>query len=228
MYGYPLVIIADDDHEQLKSLKAALENDQFDVRIAFDGEQALKLCKRYQPQFLVANTHLSELNGFELCKIIKDDPQFGQLKVLLITHTPSEAEESMAFDLGASAYLAKPIRPMAFLKRLYSLIKRKPEKTVESVVFDDGRLVLEPNKTSIRLLGNEVHLPAKTFELLMFLASNPERVYSRDELMQNLWSRDEEINARTVDVHIRKIREKTGEKYILTIKGVGYKFISYN
>lgn len=227
-YGYPLVIIADDDHEQLKSLKGVLENNQFDVRVAFDGKQALQLCRRFHPQILIVNTQLSELNGLDLCQLLKEDPEFNQLKIVLISQTPNEVEESLAFDLGANAYLSKPIRPLAFQKRLESLIRKKPEKILESVIFDDGRLVLEPSKTSIRLSGNQMHLPAKTFELLLFLATNPEKVYSRDELMSELWRQEDEINARTVDVHIRKIRKKTGEKYILTIKGVGYKFITYN
>ena len=218
------VLLADDNLESLKNLKGLLEKEGYDVRVAFDGKQAHYLARKFSPDVVIADVKLPEMDGFSLCQALRQEPEFQTTLIILLSETNNEWEEMTAFDCLANAYLSKPLKSLAFLSRLKGLLRRKPNQVPRQLVLDSGKLVVEPTTSSLQVEGNDIHLPSKTFEIFMFLASNPETVYSRDELLLHLWGSDDEINARTIDVHIRKIRQKMGERYIHTIKGVGYKF----
>jgi two-component system, OmpR family, alkaline phosphatase synthesis response regulator PhoP len=144
--------------------------------------------------------------------------------VVFLTARSEEYSEVAAFDIGADDYITKPIKPRALMSRISALFRRDSKKSSPSNIINVGDLTIDRTSYTISVKGKEINLPKKEFELLYFLAQNPNKVFSREDLLQNIWGSDVYVLARTVDVHIRKVREKIGEDYITTVKGVGYKF----
>lgn len=144
--------------------------------------------------------------------------------VVFLTARSEEYSEVAAFDVGADDYITKPIKPRALMSRISALFRRDVKKTAPSTQISIGELTIDRTSYTIKIRNKEINLPKKEFELLYFLAQNPNKVFSREDLLQNIWGTDVYVLARTVDVHIRKVREKIGEDFITTVKGVGYKF----
>jgi two-component system alkaline phosphatase synthesis response regulator PhoP len=170
------------------------------------------------------------MDGVEACRQLRTLPEMLNTYIIFLTARTEEYSEVAAFDVGADDYLTKPIKPRALMSRINGLFRREAQRAATT---DDGGEVLTINefvidRTSYTLTkeGKEIALPKKEFELLFFLAQNPNKVYNRDELLQNIWGSDVYVLARTVDVHIRRVREKIGDNYIRTVKGVGYKFVA--
>jgi two-component system alkaline phosphatase synthesis response regulator PhoP len=164
------------------------------------------------------------MDGVEACRQIREMPQFKETFIIFLTARSEEYSEVASFDAGASDYINKPIKPRALLSRISAFFRRQGvgTKDTNKLVFKD--LVIDRASYTVTLKGENLLLPKKEFELLSFLAASPNKVFSRDELLQNIWGSDVYVLARTVDVHVRKVREKIGEAYINTVKGVGYKF----
>jgi two-component system alkaline phosphatase synthesis response regulator PhoP len=151
-------------------------------------------------------------------------PELANTFIVFLTARAEEYSEVAAFDVGADDYILKPIKPRALMSRISALFRRESKKTNTSAQIKIGDLVIDRTSYTIKVKGQEINLPKKEFELLFFLAQSPNKVFSRDDLLQNIWGTDVYVLARTVDVHIRKVREKIGDDYITTVKGVGYKF----
>ncbi|MCW5909799.1 MAG: response regulator transcription factor [Cyclobacteriaceae bacterium] len=218
------VLVVDDEEPILELLKYNLEKQGYDVRTAADGQQAVDQAKKFHPDLVLLDIMMPKMDGVEACRQIRAIPELINTYIVFLTARAEEYSEVAAFDVGADDYILKPIKPRALMSRISALFRRDSKKKNTSSQIKIGDLVIDRTSYTIQIKGKEVSLPKKEFELLFFLAQNPNKVFSRDDLLQNIWGSDVYVLARTVDVHIRKVREKIGDDYITTVKGVGYKF----
>jgi two-component system alkaline phosphatase synthesis response regulator PhoP len=218
------ILVVDDEEPILELLKYNLEKEGYDVRAANDGQQAVETAKKFHPDLVLLDIMMPKMDGVEACRQIRAMPELVNTFIIFLTARTEEYSEIAAFDGGADDYIQKPIKPRALMSRISALFRRDSKKKNESSQIKVGDLTIDRSSYTIKVKGREVSLPKKEFELLFFLAQNPNKVFNRDELLQNIWGSDVYVLARTVDVHIRKVREKIGEDYISTVKGVGYKF----
>lgn len=217
-------LIVDDDEDILELLQYNLEKEGYEVKTAADGIQAVDIARTFLPNLVLLDIMMPRQDGIETCRQLREIEELSDTYILFLTARSEEYSEVAAFDIGADDYITKPIKPRALMSRINALFRREAKKKNDEtrIVVDD----LEIDKSSyiVSVKGKEINLPRKEFELLYFLVQSPNKVFSRDDLLQNIWGSDVYVLARTVDVHIRKVREKIGEGYITTIKGVGYKF----
>lgn len=218
------ILVVDDEGDILELLKYNLSKEGYEVKTALDGVKAVDIAKSFVPDLILLDIMMPKQDGVETCRQIRELPELINVFVIFLTARSEEYSEVAAFEMGADDYITKPIKPRALVSRINALFRRESKKKKESHKVTIGDLVVD--RSSYTVLAGEkiITLPKKEFELLFFLAQNPGKVFSRDELLQNIWGTDVYVLARTVDVHIRKVREKIGEGYISTIKGVGYKF----
>ncbi|MFT5953468.1 MAG: two-component system alkaline phosphatase synthesis response regulator PhoP [Cyclobacteriaceae bacterium] len=163
-------------------------------------------------------------DGVETCRQLRENPELANSFIIFLTARSEEYSEVAAFDMGADDYITKPIKPRALVSRINALFRRESKKKKNSTKISIEGLEIDRGSYTVLLNEKNINLPKKEFELLHFLAQNAGKVFSRDELLQNIWGTDVYVLARTVDVHIRKVREKIGDNFIVTVKGVGYKF----
>jgi two-component system alkaline phosphatase synthesis response regulator PhoP len=218
------VLVVDDEEPILELLKYNLEKQGYDVRTAIDGQVAVDTARKFHPDLVLLDIMMPKMDGVEACRQIRAIPELANTFIVFLTARSEEYSEVAAFDVGADDYITKPIKPRALMSRISALFRRDSKKKGSSNQIKIGDLVIDRTSYTIKLKGTEISLPKKEFELLFFLAQNPNKVFSRDDLLQNIWGSDVYVLARTVDVHIRKVREKIGDDYITTVKGVGYKF----
>lgn len=218
------VLVVDDEEPILELLKYNLEKQGYDVKTATDGQIAVDIAKRFHPDLVLLDIMMPKMDGVEACRQLRAMPELQNTFIVFLTARSEEYSEVAAFDVGADDYITKPIKPRALMSRITALFRRESKKKSASNQIKIGELLIDRTSYTIRLKGKEISLPKKEFELLFFLAQNPNKVFSRDDLLQNIWGSDVYVLARTVDVHIRKVREKIGDEYITTVKGVGYKF----
>lgn len=218
------VLVVDDEESILELLKYNLEKQGYDVRTALDGQIGVDIAKKFHPDLVLLDIMMPKMDGVEACRLIKAMPELSNTYVVFLTARSEEYSEVAAFDVGADDYITKPIKPRALMSRIQALFRRDSKKKNTSGQIKIGDLQIDRVSYTIKIKDREISLPKKEFELLFFLAQNPNKVFSRDDLLQNIWGTDVYVLARTVDVHIRKVREKIGDDYITTVKGVGYKF----
>ena len=219
------VLVVDDEEPILELLKYNLERNDFEVKTAKDGFKAIEIAKKFIPDLVLLDIMMPKMDGVETCRLLRDIPSLQDSYIVFLTARSEEYSEVAAFDVGADDYITKPIKPRALMSRLNALFRRNHKKSKSTEVITVGDMVINKGSYTVKLKDKEINLPKKEFELLFFLATNPNTVFSREDLLQNIWGSDVYVLARTVDVHIRKVREKIGEDYISTIKGVGYKFL---
>ncbi|HZY80385.1 MAG TPA: response regulator transcription factor [Cyclobacteriaceae bacterium] len=218
------VLVVDDEEPILELLKYNLEKQGYDVRTAIDGQVAVDTARKFHPDLVLLDIMMPKMDGVEACRQIRAIPELANTFIVFLTARSEEYSEVAAFDVGADDYITKPIKPRALMSRISALFRRDSKKKSSSNQIKIGDLLIDRTSYTIKVKGREISLPKKEFELLFFLAQNPNKVFSRDDLLQNIWGSDVYVLARTVDVHIRKVREKIGDDYITTVKGVGYKF----
>lgn len=219
------VLVVDDEEPILELLKYNLEKNDYDVKIANNGIKGVEIAKKYKPDLILLDIMMPGQDGVETCRQLRDLPSIAGAYIVFLTARAEEYSEVAAFDVGADDYIVKPIKPRALMSRINAMFRRESKKKNNVARIEIGDLIIDRSSYTISIKGRgEITLPKKEFELLHFLAQNPNKVFSRDELLQNIWGSDVYVLARTVDVHIRKVREKIGEEYIKTVKGVGYKF----
>ncbi len=219
------VLVVDDEEPILELLKYNLEKDGYEVKTAQDGARAVDIAKKFIPDLVLLDIMMPKMDGVETCRQLRDMPELQKTFVVFLTARSEEYSEVAAFDIGADDYITKPIKPRALMSRISALFRRESKKSSPSSTITIDDLTIDRTSYTVTIDGREINLPKKEFELLYFLALNPNKVFGRDELLQNIWGTDVYVLARTVDVHIRKVREKIGENYITTVKGVGYKFM---
>jgi len=218
------VLVVDDEESIVELLKYNLEKGGYDVRTARDGVEGVEVAKKFIPDLVLLDIMMPKMDGVEACRLLRNLPELQKTFIIFLTARSEEYSEVAAFDVGADDYITKPIKPRALMSRIDALFRRDNKKTSQVSLITIGDLVIDRSSYTIKLDSREINLPKKEFELLYFLALNPNKVFSREDLLQNIWGSDVYVLARTVDVHIRKVREKIGDDYITTVKGVGYKF----
>jgi two-component system, OmpR family, alkaline phosphatase synthesis response regulator PhoP len=218
------VLVVDDEEPILELLKYNLEKDGYEVKTAADGMRAIEIARKFIPDLVLLDIMMPKMDGVETCRLIREIPEMQKAFVVFLTARSEEYSEVAAFDVGADDYITKPIKPRALMSRITALFRRETKKSSPASLITIGDLVIDRVSYTIKIRNKEINLPKKEFELLYFLAQNPNKVFSREDLLQNIWGTDVYVLARTVDVHIRKVREKIGEDFITTVKGVGYKF----
>ena len=218
------VLVVDDEEPILELLRYNLEKQGYDVRTAIDGQVAVDVAKKFHPDLVLLDIMMPKVDGVEACRQLRAMPELVNTYIVFLTARAEEYSEVAAFDVGADDYILKPIKPRALMSRISALFRRDSSKKNTSAQIKAGELIIDRTSYTVKLKGREISLPKKEFELLYFLAQNPNKVFSRDDLLQNIWGADVYVLSRTVDVHIRKVREKIGDDCIATVKGVGYKF----
>lgn len=219
----PKVLVVDDDPDILELLKYNLKKEGYQVEIADNGSRAVEVVKKFHPDLILLDIMMPEQDGVETCRQIREIPELGEAHITFLTARAEEYSEVAAFEAGADDYITKPIKPRALMSRISALF-RKESKSKSKPQIVAGDLTIDRSSYTVTVKDQQFTFPKKEFELLYFLAQNPNKVFGRDELLQNIWGTDVYVLARTVDVHIRKVREKIGDGYISTVKGVGYKF----
>ncbi|MHA7130282.1 response regulator transcription factor [Algoriphagus namhaensis] len=218
------VLIVDDEPDIIEILKYNLIKEGYQVETAEDGVKGVKVASKFLPDVILLDIMMPKQDGVETCLQLRAIPELKNTFIIFLTARMEEYSEVAAFDVGADDYITKPIKPRALMSRIAALFRRESKKEQEQTKIQIRDLIIDRGSYTINQNGKEISLPKKEFELLYFLAKNPNTVFSRDELLQNIWGADVFVLARTVDVHIRKVREKIGDDYIKTVKGVGYKF----
>ncbi len=218
------ILVVDDEEDIVELLEYNLKKEGYAVKTATDGAKAVEIAKGFDPDLILLDIMMPHQDGVETCRQIRENQELNHTYVIFLTARSEEYSEIAAFDVGADDYITKPIKPRALMSRINALFRRDNKKKSSNSKIKINDLVIDKTSYTVTLKNDNVTLPKKEFELLYFLAQNPGKVFSRDELLQNIWGSDVYVLARTVDVHIRKVREKIGEGYIRTVKGVGYKF----
>ncbi|AFM04137.1 response regulator with CheY-like receiver domain and winged-helix DNA-binding domain [Bernardetia litoralis DSM 6794] len=222
------VLVVDDEPDILDLLKYNLEREGYEVEIASNGEEAIKKAEFFKPELILLDIMMPKMDGVETCRLLREMPDMKDSYIIFLTARAEEYSEVAAFDVGADDYLNKPIKPRALMSRINALFRRefKKQQTQSHEVIEIADLCIDKTSYTLQKEGELIALPKKEFELIYFLAQTPNKVYNREDLLKNIWGQDVYVLARTVDVHIRRIREKIGDNYIKTVKGVGYKFMS--
>lgn len=218
------VLVVDDEEDILELLKYNLAKEGYEVKAVNSGRKAVEVAKSFLPDLVLLDIMMPHQDGVETCRQMRDMSELANTFILFLTARSEEYSEVAAFEVGADDYITKPIKPRALMSRINAFFRRESKKKKDKTKISVGRLIIDKSSYTVAVDGKEITLPKKEFELLYFLAQNPNKVFSRDDLLQNIWGSDVYVLARTVDVHIRKVREKIGEGFISTIKGVGYKF----
>ena len=216
------ILIADDEPDILEILKYNLTDEGYQVITAKDGDEALERAKFFHPDMIVLDIMMPKKNGVEVCEILRKQPAFRETLILFLTALSDDGTQVKGFEMGADDYITKPISPKVFLSKVNSLFRRI--KKTESNAISVNGLVIDPEKFLVAYNGKEYTLAKKEFELLYMLASKPGRVFLRNEILNTIWGTEVIVGDRTIDVHIRKIRQKLDLDCISTVKGVGYKF----
>lgn len=216
------VLIADDEPDILEILKYNLEKEGYAVVTAKDGDEALDKAKYTQPDLIVLDMMMPKKSGMEVCELLRAQSAFKETLIMFLTALSDETTQLKGFDTGADDYVSKPISPSVFVSKVNALLRRV--KAAENKNIQIGSLIIDPERFVVEFEGKEIMLAKKEFELLYYLASKPGRVFLRNEILSQVWGNDVIVGDRTIDVHIRKIRQKLGIDCITTVKGVGYKF----
>lgn len=218
------VLVVDDEPDILELLDYNLSKEGYVVKTAGEGRKGVEMAKQFVPDLILLDIMMPHQDGVETCRQLREISDLSHTFIIFLTARAEEYSEIAAFDVGADDYITKPIKPRALMSRINAVFRRDLKKKVETNNIVVGDLLIDRVSYTVKIKGVDVSLPKKEFELLYFLAQNPNKVFGRDDLLQNIWGSDVYVLARTVDVHIRKVREKIGEGYITTVKGVGYKF----
>jgi two-component system alkaline phosphatase synthesis response regulator PhoP len=216
------VLIADDEPDIVEILKYNLEKEGYQVITARDGDEALDKAKLTHPDLIVLDMMMPRKNGMEVCELLRAQSAFKDTLIMFLTALNDEATQLRGFGTGADDYVSKPVSTTVFVQKVNALFRRVKPPTSRIITIDN--LVIDPEKFVVVFDGKEIMLAKKEFELLYLLATRPGRVFLRNEILSQVWGNDVIVGDRTIDVHIRKIRQKLGADCITTVKGVGYKF----
>jgi len=224
MQKIPKILVVDDDPDIVEILRYNLSLAGYDVKSAINGKEAIKKAKLFIPEIILLDIMMPEMDGIEACSQLKEISSLSNTFIIFLSARNEDFTQISAFDAGGDDYISKPVKPKIILKKINSILKRMSLNKTESHVIDLGEIIINRSTYSITKGEKELTLPKKEFELFYLLASKPGNVFTRDEIMVKVWGSEVIVGDRTIDVHIRKLREKIGDSYFKTIKGVGYKF----
>jgi two-component system alkaline phosphatase synthesis response regulator PhoP len=218
------ILIVDDEQDIVELLKYNLEKEGYKCYTASNGEEGVAKAKDKKPDLILLDIMMPKVDGIEACRQIRADDTLSEVFIAFLTARGEEYSEIAGFDVGADDYITKPIKPRVLISRIKALLSRKKED-INKESIEIGDLLIDRNTFDVTLRGVRMTLPKKEFELLYLLASKPDKVFTREAILNKVWGLDVSVVDRTIDVHIRKIREKIGNDSIQTVKGVGYKFV---
>lgn len=219
------ILIVDDEPDILELIEYNLKKEGYHVYTASNGQEGVALAKKVLPDLIILDVMMPKMDGIEACRLMRSMPEFKNTFVIFLTARSEEYSEIAGFNVGADDYIAKPIKPRSLISRINAILRRNvqsDEETENKLEIDD--LVIDRDAYLVFRKGEKVVLAKKEFELLYLLASKPGKVYTRDVILKSIWDDSVIVTNRTIDVHIRKLREKLGDTYVTTVKGVGYKF----
>jgi two-component system alkaline phosphatase synthesis response regulator PhoP len=223
------ILLVDDEEDILEFVSYNLEREGFKVFTARNGKEAIHMVTKVKPDLVILDVMMPEMDGIAACEEIRKLPGCRDLVIAFLTARGEDYSQIAGFDAGADDYITKPIRPKVLISRVKALLKRSggaiAESSEQEKVLHIGNLIIDKEKFTLQIDGNEMMLPRKEFELLSLLVSKPDKVFLRDEIYKSVWGDSVIVGDRTIDVHIRKLREKIGNDHIRTLKGIGYKFV---
>lgn len=223
------ILLVDDEADIIEFLTYNLKKEGYQVISASNGADALKLAEKEQPHLIILDVMMPEMDGVEVCEMIKQIPSLSRTIIAFLTARTEDYSQIAGFDAGADDYINKPIKPKLLVSRIKALLRRfeitVSENKNEDLILYYGNIVIDRERYKVIKDNVEIIFPKKEFELLVFLSSKPERVFTRDEIYNAIWGNEVIVGDRTIDVHIRKLREKLGDEHFETIKGVGYRFV---
>lgn len=220
------ILVVDDDPDIVEILKYNLKNSGYSVKSAGNGVEAIKKAKKFIPDIILMDVMMPEMSGIEACEEIKNIDQLSQAIIIFLSARSEDYTQISAYDAGADDYISKPVKPKILLKKISNIAKKISSEKNAPKTIDLGSIKINKEEYVVIKDKKEILLPRKEFELLFLLATKPEKVFTREEIMNKVWGTQVVVGDRTIDVHVRKLREKIGEKHIKTLKGVGYKFKS--
>jgi two-component system, OmpR family, alkaline phosphatase synthesis response regulator PhoP len=222
------ILLVDDEPDILEILSYNLSSEGYSISTASNGVEAVKKAKKFLPHLIIMDVMMPEMDGIEACEKIRILPELRDTIITFLTARGEDYSQVAGFEAGADDYITKPIKPKVLVSKIKSLLRRLNDATpdVSSELIKIGELTIDREAYKIVSKGVEIILPRKEFELLSLLASKPGKVFKRDEILDKVWGNEVVVGGRTIDVHIRKLREKIGDDSFKTIKGVGYKFQS--
>jgi two-component system phosphate regulon response regulator PhoB len=223
----PKILVVDDEPDALELIQYNLKAAGFDVVTAADGEEALKKARSSQPSLVILDVMLPEVDGLEVCKTLRRDPATSAVPIIMLTAKAAEIDRVLGLELGADDYVTKPFSPRELILRVKSLLRRRTPAEPEAENFEFADLKIDIPRHEVLVDGKRIDLTATEFKLLTVLAERRGRVQSRDALLRDVWEYDNFIDTRTVDTHMRRLRDKLGEaaRYLDTVRGVGYRFV---
>ncbi len=223
------ILLVDDENDILEFVSYNLQKEGFKVYTASNGAAAIKLAEDVMPHLILLDVMMPEMDGIETCQVIRSNPKMSNTLIAFLTARGEDYSQIAGFDAGGDDYIAKPIKPKVLVSRIKALLKRQGSAgafdTSTSLLEDVAGIRMDRERFLVVKAGEDLVLPKKEFELLALLHSKPNKVFTRDEIFSAIWGDNIIVGDRTIDVHIRKLREKIGDDYIKTIKGVGYKFV---
>jgi len=221
----PKILVVDDDPDIVEILRYNLSLAGYEIKSASNGKECLKKAKLFIPELILLDVMMPEMDGIEACSLLKEIPSLINTRIIFLSARNEDYTQLSAFDAGADDYISKPVKPKILLKKIASIIKRIYSNSKDEHIIKLNEITIDRNKFVIIKENIEINLPKKEFELFFLLASKPGNVFTRDQIISKVWGSEVIVGDRTIDVHIRKLREKIGDLYFKTVKGVGYKFV---
>lgn len=220
------ILVVDDEPDILEFLRYNLVKEGYEVITANNGEEGIRKAEEEKPNLIILDIMMPRMDGVEVCRQLRNKPEFDRTVITFLTAREEDYSQIAALEVGGDDYITKPIRPRVFLSRVKALLRRSERAEVqeEAGLVEVAGLLIDKERVTVTKDGEVIELAKKEFELLHLLVSKPGKVFSREEIFNKVWGTDAIVGNRTIDVHIRKLREKIGEQYIKTIKGIGYKF----
>ena len=221
------ILCVDDEPDILEILKYNLSNVGYDIYLANDGLSAIKKAKEIIPNLIIMDVMMPKMDGIQACENLRANEKFNDTIIMFLTARGEDFSHLAAYEAGADDYVTKPVKPKILISKVKGLLRRFKKVNDNDInIIELKDIIIDKEKYKVNMSGNTLNLPRKEFELLYLLASKPDKVFKREKIMENVWGGEVVVGDRTIDVHIRKLREKLGDKYIKTIKGVGYKFVT--
>jgi two-component system alkaline phosphatase synthesis response regulator PhoP len=218
-------LLVDDEPDVIEIIRYNLEQEGYNVKTASNGKEALQKAQKNTPHLIIMDVMMPEMDGIEACEELRSDPTFNDTIIMFLTARGEDYSYVAAFDAGADDYVTKPIKPKIIVSKVKALLRRLKKEEENQDKIQLGKLIIDKEQYEVTHKGKTFSLPRKEFELLYLLASKPDKVVKREKIMEVVWGSEVVVGDRTIDVHIRKLREKVGDKYFKTVKGVGYKFV---
>lgn len=219
------ILLVDDEPDILEILEYNLTSEGYQVDTAKNGIEALEKADQWKPHLVLLDVMMPEMDGIETCEKLRNNANLSDVLIVFLTARSEDYSQVAGLEAGADDYITKPIKPKVLMSKIKAMLRRFKESDAKNELVEAGDLVINREEYKIVYKGKEIMLPRKEFELISLLASKPNKVFEREEILNRVWGNEVVVGGRTIDVHIRKLREKVGDQHFKTVKGVGYKYV---